>query len=141
MLSNTWSRSLTVGLLALGGVRAVKLNSHAQSMFDEAMVMQDQIYDSDAGYLHYFYYPLAAGYHETRSSVWHATGLLQRNHGSDAQEAIKIITNVIGDQEKNVSAQWYGDYTKYPEEPTVGTAAYPPVVCSPQNYRVRFFNC
>ena len=120
---------LSFGLLAVGGVRSVKLGGSAQQMSDEAMYVQDQIYDSDAGYLNYFYFPLAAGPHETRSSVWHATGLLQRNRGNDAHEAIKIIKNVIGGQEKNSSVQWYGDYTVYPEQPTVGTSAYPPVVC------------
>lgn len=130
MLSRTnWLRMLTFGLLAVGRVHSVKLGSPAQQMSDEAMHFQDQIYDSDAGYLYYFYFPLAAGPHETRSSVWHATGLLQRNHGEDVNEAIKIIKNVIEGQEKNSSVQWYGDYTVYPEQPTVGTSAYPPVVC------------
>ena len=123
-----WLRVLTFSLLAVGRVQSVKLSNNAQQMFDEAMHFQDEIYDSDAGYLSYFYFPLAAGPHETRSSVWHATGLLQRNHESDVGEAVKIIKNVIGDQEKNVSVQWYGDYTVYPEQPTVGTPAYPPVV-------------
>ncbi|CAN8101694.1 unnamed protein product [Discula destructiva] len=85
----------------------------------------DQIYDSIAGYLWYTYYPLAAGKHETRSTVWYAAGLLRRNQGDDVDNAVRIITSVIGDQEKNVGAQWYGDYTKYPEQPTVGTAWYP----------------
>lgn len=131
MLSNTWSRSLTLGLLALSGVRSVKLSKHAQSIFDESMIIPDQVYDSEAGYLHNFYYPLGALDHDCRSSVWYATGLLQRNRGCDAEDAIKIIRNVIGGQQKNVSAQWYGDYQSYPEQPSVGSAAYPPVVCSP----------
>lgn len=119
---------LALGLSAAGCASAVELTGNSQSLFDEAMGFLDDIYDPDAGYLSYFYYPLAAGRHETRSSAWYATGLLQRNEGSDLDEAVKIITNIIGGQEKNVSAQWYGDYTVYPEQPTVGTAAYQPVV-------------
>ena len=129
MVSHNLLRVLTLGLLAVGSVHSVKLSNYAQQMSDESMSFLDQIYDCDAGYLNYFYYPLAAGPHETRSSVWYATGLLQRNRGNDVEEAVKIITNVIQGQEKNTSVQWYGDYTVYPEQPTVGTAAYPPVVC------------
>ncbi|PSR79994.1 hypothetical protein BD289DRAFT_374790 [Coniella lustricola] len=94
-------------------------------MFNQSMSFLDQIYDPSAGYLWYFYFPLAPGKHETRSSVWYAAGLLRRNEGDDVEQANKIITSVITGQQKNVSDQWYGDYTKYPEEPTVGTAWYP----------------
>lgn len=125
---DNWLRVLTVGLLAVGSVHSARLSNYAQQMSDEAMYFQDEIYDSDAGYLNYFYFPLAAGAHETRSSVWHATGLLQRNRGTDVKEAVKIIKNVIGGQEKDTSVLWYGDYTVYPEQPTIGTTAYPPVV-------------
>ncbi|KAL4807472.1 hypothetical protein BDV18DRAFT_102559 [Aspergillus unguis] len=117
-------------LLALLGAvaQSAELDKHAQSLLDESMQFGDAIYDSAAGYLQYFYFPLAAGAHETRSSVWYSVGLLQRNQDSDADDAIKILKNVIGDQEKNTTAQWYGDYTKYPEQPTVGSAAYDPVI-------------
>lgn len=98
---------------------------YIDDLFDTSMRYLDQIYDPAAGYLWYTYYPFAAGKHETRSTVWYAAGLLRRNQGSDVDEAVKILTNVIGDQKKNVSDQWFGDYTKYPEEPTVGTAWYP----------------
>ncbi|KAH8658247.1 hypothetical protein BX600DRAFT_468851 [Xylariales sp. PMI_506] len=128
MLFSLWSRAFTVGLLAASGVSSVRLDQSAQEMFDQAIAFQDDIYDPDAGYLYYFYYPLAAGPHETRSSIWHATALLQRNHGSDVDEAVKIITNVIGGQEKNSSVLWYGDYTVYPEQPDVGTPFYAPVI-------------
>ncbi|KAH8195560.1 hypothetical protein TruAng_010276 [Truncatella angustata] len=111
-------------LYAAKGTSAAELTGYAKDMFDESMNFLDQIYDPAAGYLEYFYYPLAAGRHETRSSMWYASGLLQRNEGTDLDEAIKIITNIIGGQEKNVSAQWFGDYTKYPEEPTVASPAY-----------------
>ncbi|KAL4737187.1 hypothetical protein BDV11DRAFT_172242 [Aspergillus similis] len=115
-------------LLGASAVQCVQLSYHAQGLLDESMTLQDAIYDPAASYLRYFYFPLAAGPHETRSSVWYSIGLLQRNQGSDADEAFKILRNVIGDQEKDETVQWYGDYTKYPEQPTVGTAAYPPVI-------------
>lgn len=139
------------GASALTGVNTTE---YINDMFDSSMSYLDQIYDPTAGYLWYTYYPLAAGKHETRSSVWYAAGLLRRNEGSDVDEAVKILTSVIGDQQKNASHQWYliplsilpllllksshahtepkyrfGDYTKYPEEPTVGTAWYPEKVC------------
>ncbi|PYI01565.1 hypothetical protein BO78DRAFT_327281 [Aspergillus sclerotiicarbonarius CBS 121057] len=121
------ARIFSLALLG-GAVHAVALSQDAQDLFNESMTLQDAIYDPAASYLHYFYYPLAAGPHETRSTVWYSAGLLQRNQGSDVQEAVKILENVIGDQEKNTSVQWYGDYTVYPEQPTVGTPAYPPVI-------------
>ncbi|TDZ13806.1 hypothetical protein Cob_v013086 [Colletotrichum orbiculare MAFF 240422] len=116
---------LAAGLFAWQASAGVQLSSFTQDLFDESMTFLDKIYDPSAGYLYYFYYPLAAGKHETRSSVWYATGLLQRNKGDDVEQAIKIIKNVIGDQMKIPKEQWFGDYTVYPEEPTVGTAAYP----------------
>lgn len=121
---------LGLGLLgAASTAHAVQLSKHAQDLFDESMFFQDMIYDSNAHYLRFFYYPLAAGVHETRSSVWRTVGLLQRNHGDDAAEAAKILELVIADQEKDTSKQWYGDYTVYPEQPTVGGPAYDPSVC------------
>ncbi|KUI64354.1 hypothetical protein VM1G_11167 [Cytospora mali] len=118
---------IVAGALAVGGVSAFAGNTagYINDMFDTSMSFLDRIYDPTAGYLWYFYYPLAAGKHETRSTVWYAAGLLRRNRGEDVDNAVKIITSVIGDQKTNVSDQWFGDYTKYPEEPTVGTAWYP----------------
>ncbi|KAI1344497.1 hypothetical protein F5Y15DRAFT_424635 [Xylariaceae sp. FL0016] len=113
--------------LAFSGTLAVKLSENTQSLFDESMNFMDKIYDSKAGYLSYFYWPLAAGPHETRSSVWYATGLLQRNQHNDVKQAIKIIENVIEAQHKDPTELWYGDYQVYPEEPTVNTTAYPQV--------------
>ncbi|KAK2598361.1 hypothetical protein N8I77_011781 [Diaporthe amygdali] len=122
-----WFRAILGGALAASGVSAFTGNTtgYINDLFDQSMSFLDQIYDPNAGYLWYFYYPLAAGKHETRSTVWYAAGLLRRNEGDDVDNAVKIITSVIGDQQKNISAQWFGDYTKYPEEPTVGTAWYP----------------
>ncbi|KAL4975528.1 hypothetical protein BDW66DRAFT_160333 [Aspergillus desertorum] len=120
--------SWLLALLGASAVQSVQLSNNAQRLLNESMTLQDAIYDPAASYLRYFYFPFAAGPHETRSSVWYTIGLLQRNQGNDAEEAIKILRNVIGDQEKNTTVQWYGDYTKYPEQPTVGTAAYPPVI-------------
>ncbi|KUL82213.1 hypothetical protein ZTR_10161 [Talaromyces verruculosus] len=120
---------LGLGLLGVASTaHTVQLSKHAQDLFDESMFFQDMIYDSNAHYLRFFYYPLAAGVHETRSSVWRTVGLLQRNHGDDAAEAAKILELVIADQEKDTSKQWYGDYTVYPEQPTVGGPAYDPSI-------------
>jgi hypothetical protein len=129
MLSKTLLTALT-GLLALGlPAQAARMTPLASKMFHEEMTFLDNLYDPVAGYLYYFYYPLAAGPHETRSTVWYATGLLQRNEGNDRANAVRIIKDVIAGQEKNVSVQWFGDYTVYPEQPTVGSPSYAPVVC------------
>ncbi|KAI8273427.1 hypothetical protein K4K60_010871 [Colletotrichum sp. SAR11_57] len=128
-MNTTLKSLLSFGLVAwFTAVRlaaAVKLSDHTQDLFEESMNFLDKIYDPAAGYLYFFYFPLAAGKHETRSSVWYATGLLQRNEGDDVEQAVKIIKNVIADQKKVPQEQWYGDYTVYPEEPTVGSPAYP----------------
>lgn len=126
----SWRQALAICLYASSGVHAAELSANTRTLFDESMDFLDTIYDKAASYLYYFYYPLAAGPHETRSSVWYATGLLQRNRGDDVEQAINIIKAVIGDQEKNETLQWFGDYTVYPEQPTVGTDAYPAVVSS-----------
>ncbi|KAH4893965.1 hypothetical protein HBI26_103970 [Parastagonospora nodorum] len=118
---------ITLGLLA-SSASAVKLSGHPKDMFDKSMTFLDQLYDDSVGYLYWFYYPLAAGQHETRSTIWYVPGLLNRQEGDDVKNAIRILRNVIGDQEKNVEAQWYGDYTIYPEQPTVNSSAYPPTI-------------
>lgn len=68
------------------------------------MDWMDMYYDAEAGYL----YSLSAQAltHETRASAWYAAGLLARNEGNDAEEAVKIVENVIAGQHKNVSSQW-----------------------------------
>ncbi|GIJ97904.1 hypothetical protein Aspvir_000010 [Aspergillus viridinutans] len=121
-----WSQIASLGLLGASLVRSAKLSKQSQALFDQSMTLLDDIYDPAASYLHNFYFPLAAGPHETRSTVWYSVGLLQRNQGNDLNEAVKILKNVIAGQEKNTSAQWYGDYTVYPEQPTVGSPAYAP---------------
>jgi hypothetical protein len=123
-----WSRIASLGLLGASLVQSAELSKQSKQLFDQSMTLLDDIYDSDASYLNYFYFPLAAGAHETRSTVWYSVGLLQRNQGTDRDEAVKILKNVIGGQEKNESVLWYGDYTVYPEQPTVGSPAYDPVV-------------
>ncbi|GAB1206830.1 hypothetical protein APSETT445_005532 [Aspergillus pseudonomiae] len=83
----------------------------------------DRIYDPTAAYV---FSPSAATAlrHDTRASVWYAVGLLARNQNDDVAQAMAIIQNVIEAQFKDPTDQWYGDYPVYPEEPTVGTAAY-----------------
>ncbi|KAH7368787.1 hypothetical protein B0T11DRAFT_350350 [Plectosphaerella cucumerina] len=98
--------------------------SNARQMFTESMSWMDQYYDSKAGYL-YDFSAATALRHETRSSVWYAFGLLARNKGNDAAEAEKIIRNTIAGQYKVESEEWYGDYQQEPEEPYVGSPAYP----------------
>lgn len=114
-----WFRAILGGALAASGVSAFTGNTtgYINDLFDQSMSFLDQIYDPNAGYLWYFYYPLAAGKHETRSTVWYAAGLLRRNEGDDVDNAVKIITSVIGDQQKNISAQWYEYCALYPREP------------------------
>lgn len=123
-----WSRIASLGLLGASLVQSAELSKQSKQLFDQSMTLLDDIYDSEASYLNYFYFPLAAGAHETRSTVWYSVGLLQRNQGTDRDEAVKILKNVIGGQEKNDSVLWFGDYTVYPEQPTVGSPAYDPVV-------------
>ena len=65
----------------------------------------DQFYDSAAGYL-YDVSASTALRHTTRSSGWYAVGLLARNQGSDVEEALKIITNIIAGQYKDPAKQW-----------------------------------
>jgi hypothetical protein len=125
-----WSQIASLGLLGASLVRSAELSKQTQALFDQSMTILDDIYDPTVSYLHNFYFPLAAGPHDTRSTVWYSVGLLQRNQGNDLKEAVKILKNVIAGQEKNMSAQWYGDYTVYPEQPTVGNPAYAPDVSS-----------
>ncbi|OJD30294.1 uncharacterized protein BKCO1_6300031 [Diplodia corticola] len=120
-----------LSLLLLGAQPCVAsfvstLPAGAQDMFNQSMSWLDTLYDPDAHYL----YDVSQGTqtslnHETRASAWYAIGLLARNSGSDVDEAMHIIKNVIAGQFKNPQDQWYGTYQKSPEEPTVGTAAYP----------------
>ncbi|EAU36129.1 conserved hypothetical protein [Aspergillus terreus NIH2624] len=102
-------------------------SAHTCHLFSESMAYLDRIYDPAAGYV---YDPSAATAmrHDTRTSVWYAVGLLARNQANDVDHAATIITNVIAAQFKDPNDQWYGDYQQYPEEPTVGTPAYQPII-------------
>ncbi|KNG46291.1 hypothetical protein TW65_86028 [Stemphylium lycopersici] len=114
---------------AFAGVSLVARNemeSYAAGLLQESMDWMDMYYDNERGYL--FSLDAAALTHDTRASAWYAAGLLARNKDDDVEQAIRIVTNIIGGQFKNESEQWYGDYQKYPEEPTVGTAQYPAVI-------------
>lgn len=82
------------------------LPSNAQGLFNESMNWLDTYYDASYGYL-YDVNAQSALHHETRSSVWYATGLLARNQGDDVANAERIIRNVIEGQYKNPSEQWY----------------------------------
>ncbi|KAF1978960.1 hypothetical protein BU23DRAFT_549651 [Bimuria novae-zelandiae CBS 107.79] len=126
--------AIILGRLAVLGAAATRratgannaTNDAAEQLLQESMNWMDMFYDAEAGYL----YDLdsKALLHDTRSSAWYAAGLLGRNEGDDAEQAAKIVDNIIAGQHKNLSAQWYGDYQIYPEEPTVGTPQYPPKI-------------
>jgi hypothetical protein len=77
---------------------------YAANLLQESMNWMDMYYDSEAGYLYSL--SAAALTHETRASAWYASGLFARNEGNDVEQAVKIITNVIDGQHKNVSSQW-----------------------------------
>ncbi|KAI0474907.1 hypothetical protein GGR56DRAFT_666165 [Xylariaceae sp. FL0804] len=130
--------ALLVGGLLLPGLelaapcraasRVSTMSPHAQQLFNASMGWLDGYWDADAGYL----YDVEGGNaldHETRSSAWYALGLLARDDDDDVRDAERILANVAAGQfASNASAQWYGDYQKYPEEPTVGSAHYPPSI-------------
>ncbi|THY40217.1 hypothetical protein D6C99_08286 [Aureobasidium pullulans] len=105
-------------------VKLHSLSSNAQGVLNESMSWMDGFYDTDAGYL-YSLYASAALRHDTRSSAWYAIGLLARNEGDDVANAEKILTAIVDGQYKDPAEQWFGDYQKEPEEPYVGTEAYP----------------
>jgi hypothetical protein len=77
----------------------------AASLLQESMDWMDMYFDSEVGYLYSL--DSKALTHETRASVWYSAGLLARNEGNDAEQAGKIIRNVISAQFKNESDQWY----------------------------------
>lgn len=83
----------------------LSLPVNAQDLFNVSMNWMDQFYDSAAGYLHDVSSSTALR-HNTRSSGWYAVGLLARNQGSDVEEALKIITNIIAGQYKDPAKQW-----------------------------------
>jgi hypothetical protein len=78
--------------------------SFSANLLHESMTWMDMYYDSERGYL--FSLSAAALTHETRASVWYAAGLLARNEADDAEQAVKIVRNVVGAQFKNESQQW-----------------------------------
>ena len=81
------------------------LPENAQGLFNESMEWMDSFYDRPAGYL-LDVSAATALRHETRSSAWYAIGLLARNNGSDAEDAMKILTNVVTGQFKDPKDQW-----------------------------------
>lgn len=77
---------------------------YATNLLHESMDWMDMYYDSERGYL--FDLDSAALVHDTRSSAWYAAGLLARNEADDADQAVRIVSNIIGAQFKNESQQW-----------------------------------
>lgn len=78
--------------------------SYATNLLHESMDWMDLYYDQERGYL--FDLDSAALIHDTRSSAWYAAGLLARDVADDAEQAVRIVTNIIGSQFKNESLQW-----------------------------------
>jgi hypothetical protein len=78
--------------------------SYATNLLHESMNWLDMYYDNERGYL--FSLNSAALVHETRASAWYAAGLLARNEADDAEQAVRIVNNIIGGQFKNESLQW-----------------------------------
>jgi hypothetical protein len=78
--------------------------SYASSLLQESMNWMDMYYDAKRGYL--FSFDATTLTHNTRSSVWYAAGLLARNAGDDAEQAARIIRNVVGAQFRNETLQW-----------------------------------
>lgn len=76
----------------------------ATHLLQESMSWMDMYYDAEIGYLYNL--DSSALLHDTRSSSWYAAGLLARNEGDDAEQAAKIVENIIAGQHKNVSSQW-----------------------------------
>lgn len=111
----SFTHLLTLGLLPLSAVCSSYRNSNpsyistlplnAQGLLNESMEWMDGFYDPSAGYL-FDESAAAALRHETRSSAWYAVGLLARNNGTDVQEALKILTNVVNAQFKDPRDQW-----------------------------------
>ena len=79
-------------------------DTFTQNLLQESMDWMDMYYDNERGYL--FSLSAKALTHETRASVWYAAGLLARNEADDAEQAVRIVRNVIGAQFKNESEQW-----------------------------------
>jgi hypothetical protein len=103
------------------------LSGEALAMVEDSTAWMDRFYDARIAQL-YDLESKAAMNHETLPSVWYAVGLLARNgnDGEDVARAEAIIEYVIADQFDNPEDLWYGDYTREPEEPDVGSDVYPP---------------
>lgn len=113
-------------LLAIQATGSLALSGEAKAMMEDSMTWMDKYYDPKVKQL-YDLESKAAMNHETLTSAWYAVGLLARNgnSGKDVSEAGSIINYIIDDQHKNPADLWYGDYTREPEEPNVGTTVYP----------------
>lgn len=97
-----------LGQSALAKYRSAEGNetdSFATNLLHESMHWMDMYYDAHRGYL--FSLSAAALTHETRASAWYAAGLLARNEDDDVDQAIRIVKNVVGNQFKNESLQWW----------------------------------
>ncbi|KAI1016720.1 hypothetical protein LB504_007169 [Fusarium proliferatum] len=113
-----------LGIITQYVAQSWALSGEAKAMVEDSMEWMDRFYDPKISQL-YDLTSNAAMNHETLASTWYAVGLLARNGDGDASRAEDVIRYVIKDQHDNPKDLWYGDYTREPEEPTVGTAWYP----------------
>jgi hypothetical protein len=113
-----------LGFLTQYAALSWALSGEAKAMVEDSMEWMDRFYDPKIAQL-YDLNSKAAMNHETLASTWYAVGLLARNGDGDVSRAEDVIKYVIKDQHDNPKDLWYGDYTREPEEPTVGTPWYP----------------
>ena len=113
-------------LLAVQATASLALSGEALAMMEDSMEWMDKFYDPKLGQLYDLESKVAMS-HETLASAWYAVGLLARNggNGQDISKAETIIAYIIADQHDNPADLWYGDYTREPEEPDVGSTIYP----------------
>lgn len=78
--------------------------NYSTNLLYESMNWMDMYYDNERAYL--FDLDASALVHDTRSSAWYAAGLLARNEADDAEQAGRIVKNIIQAQFKNESEQW-----------------------------------
>ncbi|CAG9997229.1 unnamed protein product [Clonostachys byssicola] len=116
--------ALLAAFQATGAVGA--LSGEARAMVEDSMAWMDRFYDPRIHQL-FDLESKAAMNHETLPSAWYAVGLLARNgnDGKDVSAAESVIQYIIADQHDNPKDLWYGDYTREPEEPDVGSSVYP----------------
>ncbi|CAN8096175.1 unnamed protein product [Discula destructiva] len=107
---------------------ALTLSTAAQSLFDYSMQVQDARWDDHYKFIQY---QEKAGEYSTRFTAWYVAGLLQRNQGSDVENAKAAIENVLSAQMVDEhEAAWYGTFkvTLDGPVPTEDSEYWPPEI-------------